>query len=594
MPNSQRVIMMTSTSERATHPRAHFQLSRFTPALIGVVTFGSVVNVLALTGSMFMLQIYDRVIPSKSIPTLVAFLVLALGLFATFGILDVLRIRLMARIASKLDQAIAPLAFRALLETPLTGKVGGDALRPSQELDQVRSFLSGAGPLALFDLPWMPIYLGLCFLLHPLIGWLTTGAMAMLVLLAVANDFNTRSLTRKATAAAAKRNLHGEAAHRSVEAITSMGMEQPVLKRWMSAHGEFIAEQRAAADIGGSLSGTSKAVRLAVQSGALGLGAYLAITDQISSGMIVASSIVVARAVAPIEQVIAHWRSLLTAWQAWGSLQERFEGFSAREITTSPPLPSKMVSIEGVSVSPPGQNRLTVRHVTFHARAGSVVGILGSSGSGKSSLVRAIVGAWKPAHGHIRLDSASLDQWPSEKRGRFVGYVPQSIDLMDGTIAENISRFDEARDEAAVIRAAEAAGVHTMVVRLPGGYDFRVGEGGSHLSAGQRQRIALARALYKEPFLVIMDEPNSNLDAEGDRALAEAIVGIRQRGGIAILVAHRPNVVSLLDHVLIMEGGVAKAFGPRDAVLKAPQARPLRPQHAQASGALAVIAGESA
>jgi PrtD family type I secretion system ABC transporter len=588
---------MTSPSERAAPARVptpvNVSAKNLKPTLIAVAVFGGATNVLALTGSMFMLEIYDRVVPSKSVPTLVAFLLLAIGFYSAFGLLDVVRSRLMTRLATMLDSALSPRVFRALINAPLSGRPNGDALRPSQELDQIRSFLSGPGPLALFDLPWMPIYLGLCFLLHPLIGWLTSGAMAVLVLLSIANDLNTRSLTKSAIVAAASRNLRGETAHRTVEAITTMGMERAVMAQWIHAHSEYVSSQRRAADIGGTLSSTSKAVRYALQSAALGLGAYLAITGQISSGMIVASSIVVARAVAPIEQVIAQWRSMLAAWQAWVSLNERFSQLSSQTIGTAPPFPHQHLSIESVSVSPPGQDRLTVRNVSFGAKAGTVIGILGSSASGKSSLVRAIVGAWQPSHGHVRIDGASLDQWPSSERGRFIGYVPQSVDLLDGSIAENISRFDNEHDEAAIIRAAEAAGVHKMVVRLPGGYEYRVGEGGRHLSAGQRQRIALARALYKDPFLVVMDEPNSNLDNEGDQALAEAIANIRQRGGITILVAHRRSVLSLLDSVLFMEDGFAKAFGPRDAVLKSLEQRHARVANASRA-ALAVIDGDGA
>jgi PrtD family type I secretion system ABC transporter len=564
----------------------------FKSALIGVAAFGGITNVLALTGSMFMLEIYDRVVPSKSVPTLVAFLLLALGFYGVFGFLDVLRTRLMTRVAATLDAALSARVFRTLLNAPLSGRPSGDALRPSQELDQVRSFLSGPGPLALFDLPWMPIYLGLCFLLHPLIGWLTLGATAVLILLSIANDLKTRALTKTATAAAAERNVRGEAAHRTAEAIATMGMEHAVMMRWMRAHTNYVLSHRRTTDIGGSLSGASKAIRYALQSAALGLGAYLAITGQISSGMIVASSIVVSRAVAPIEQVIAQWRSMLAAWQAWDSLKQRFARLSSQRIGTSPPAPHQNLSVENLSVSPPGQSRLTARNVSFGAKAGMVIGILGASASGKSSLVRAIVGAWQPTHGHVRLDGASLDQWPSAQRGRFIGYVPQSIDLLDGTIAENISRFDNDHDEAAIIRAAEAAGVHKMVVRLPGGYEHRVGEGGRQMSGGQRQRIALARALYKEPFLVVMDEPNSNLDSEGDRALAEAIANIRKRSGITIIVAHRRSVLSLLDSVLFMEDGLVKAFGPRDAVLKSLEQRNARVAHASRA-ALAVIEGDS-
>ncbi|WP_414463304.1 type I secretion system permease/ATPase [Hyphomicrobium sp. DY-1] len=590
---------MTSPSERATPLCAPmdacvgFAATNLTPALVGVAVFGCVTNILALTGSMFMLQIYDRVIPSHSVPTLVAFLLLALGLYTIFGILDVIRSRLMTRIAAKVDAILSKRVFALILESPLKGQAGADALKPSQELDQIRTFLSGSGPLALFDLPWMPIYLVICFLFHPLIGGLTTAAMLILIALAALTDVKTRGLTKAAAQAASNRNILGEATHRGAESVTALGMTPVMLARWSKAHAEFISKQRQAADIGGSLSGVSKAVRYSLQSGALGLGAYLTINNEISSGMIVASSIVVARAVAPIEQVIAQWRSLVAARQAWQSLHLKFTSLATRVIATAPPLPGKSLAIEGIFVSPPGQTRATVQNVSFRANAGAVIGVLGASASGKSSLVRAIVGVWQPGRGHVRLDGASLDQWSEEELGRFIGYVPQSVDLFEGTIADNISRLDPVRDNPAVIAAAEAAGVHGMIVRLPGGYDFHVGPGGVNLSAGQRQRIALARALYKDPFLVVMDEPNSNLDTEGDQALAAAIAGIRQRGGITIIVAHRRSVLSVLDHVLFMEDGFAKAFGPRDVVLKSLEQRNARAVRAPQTAALAVVAGDA-
>lgn len=549
-------------------------------ALVGVGVFSGIINVLGFTGPLFMLEVYDRVIPSGSLPTLVALLVLTAGLYAFSGFLEVVRGRVLSRVAGLVDTSLSKRVLGVIAGSSLKTKINGDVLKPAQEMDQIRAFLGGAGPGALFDLPWMPVYLAVCFFLHPLIGWLAAAAMLILVSLTIATDILTRSRTKDVAIVTSARNRFGEAAHRNAEAIAAMGMLGEVQKRWTDTHTRLTALQRKAGDVASMFGGASKTLRQAVQSGSLALGAYLVIQGDMSGGMIIAASIIVARALQPIEQVIANWRNMVGARQSWQRLQDLFKLFPDGAVRTALPAPEKSLAVEAVFAAPPGERqRMTVQNVSFKVHAGTALGIIGPSASGKSSLVRAITGVWPLARGKVSLDGASLDQWQAHERGRHIGYMPQSSDLFPGTIAENIARLDPQAEDVAVVTAARAAGVHDMIVALAEGYETQVGDGGLNLSAGQRQRVALARALYGDPFLVVLDEPNSNLDADGDKALAEAIGAVKRRGGVVIVVAHRNSVLAQIDLLLVMENGVAKAFGPRDEVLKAiQQQRPRLPR----------------
>ncbi len=547
---------------------------------------------LALTAPLFMIEIYDRVIPSKSVPTLTAFLILATGLYAFSGLLDVIRGRMMTRIAALIDRALTKHVFSVISSANLRIRVAGDVLKPAQDLEQIRGFLGSSGPTALFDLPWMPIYLVICFFIHPLIGATATVAMVLLAAMTLLTDVMTRKLTRQSSVALITRNRLGEAASRNSEVLSAMGMKMPAERRWDDAHTHYIELQARISDIAGTLAAVSKMIRAMVQSGTLALGAWLVVEGDLTGGMILASSVLVGRALAPAEQLIASWRNLLAARQGWQRLRELFSVFPQDEQKTALPAPRLSLDVKQLAVSPPGERAPVVRDVSFRVTAGTVVGVIGPSASGKSSLVRALVGAWDATRGEVRLDGALLDQWPVADRGRHIGYMSQNCDLLPGSIAENIARLDPQADDNAVIAAAVAAGVHDMIVSLPKGYQTIVGDGGTNLSAGQRQRLALARALYGDPFLIVLDEPNSNLDIEGDMALAAAIATVKRRGGIVIVVAHRNSVLSLLDYLLVMENGVAKAFGPRDAVMK-PMAQP-RPARNSAPPSLTVIDGEGA
>lgn len=526
-----------------------------------------VVNVLALTGSFFMLQVYDRVIPGRSVPTLVGLVVFAGTLFVFQGALELIRSRLLVRIGMALDARLSGQVYAALMRLPLRTKLAGDGLQSLRDLDQVRSFMSSAGPTALFDLPWMPLYLAICFLFHFWIGMTALAGVVILFSLTLLAEIRTRAPARKANSQAAARNTLAEATRRNVEVLQAMGFGSRIAERWSGINADYLDTNATASDLAGTLGTISKILRMMLQSGILAIGAYLVIHQEATGGIMIASSIMMSRALAPIELAIAHWRGFVTARQAWARLTQLLVLLPETAISVSLPAPRSALSVESISVTPPGERRMVVQDATFALEKGVGLGIVGPSASGKSSLVRAIAGIWLPVRGTVRLDGATLDQWSPEELGNHVGYLPQDVQLFDGTIAENISRFEPQAPSDKILAAARAAGVHDLVIHLPEGYETRIGEAGSALSAGQKQRVALARALYGDPFLVILDEPNSNLDAEGEAALTEAIQGVRARGGIAIVVAHRPSALASLDQVLVMANGRIQAFGPKNEIL---------------------------
>ncbi|MCJ2144261.1 type I secretion system permease/ATPase [Methylobacterium sp. E-066] len=552
-------------------------LRRSTRAFVAVAGMSGLVNLLTLTGSFFMLEIYDRVIPSRSIPTLVGLCVLALILFTAQASLEALRSRILARIGAALNADVGARVFSLSVRAPLRGARPEDAAQPLRDLDQIRAFLSGSGPGALFDLPWLPAYVALCFLFHPLIGAVAVGGAVLLAGLTFLTDLATRGPTRAASAHAGRRQAVAEASRRNAEVIAAMGLEWALCRRWQAAHDDCTDAQQRSADVAGGLSAASKACRMALQSGVLALGAWLVINNQASSGIIIAASILVARALAPAELAIANWRSFVGARQSWARLSLALDRMPTISEPLALPAPRASLSVEAVSLIPPGTQRAVVQDASFKLAAGQALGVIGASASGKSSLVRALVRVWTPARGRVRLDGAALEQWSAEGLGPHIGYLPQEAELFAGTIAQNIARFDDAAEPKAIVAAAEAAGTHELILRLPQGYDTPLGEGGAGLSAGQRQRVGLARALYGEPFLVVLDEPNANLDAEGEAALTRAIHGVRLRGGVCVVVAHRPSALAAVDLILVMAEGRVQAFGPKEDVLK----RVLRPVAAQ-------------
>lgn len=542
-------------------------------AFLGVALMSGLVNVLYLTGSFFMLEVYDRVIPSRSVPTLIGLSALALVLYAFQGVLETIRARILARIGAALDESLSGRVFDLVVRGPLKGASQADGLLPLRDLDQIRAFLAGTGPSAFFDLPWMPVYLAICFLFHPLIGVAALVGLAVLAALTFLTDSASKGPTQAATGHGVRRNGLAEAGRRNAEVLTAMGMQDRLAARWALANRDYRAAHQSVADVGGGYGAGSKVFRMALQSGVLALGAWLVIHNEATAGVIIASSILVSRALAPAELTIANWKGFVAARQSWHRLSSLLARMPPEAKPHALPAPRDSVTVEGVSIAPPGTPRLVVQDVSFGLKAGQGLGIIGPSASGKSSLVRALVGVWPPVHGKVRFDGAALDQWSTADLGAHLGFLPQEVELFAGSVAENIARFEPGAPSEAVIAAARAAGVHELILRLPEGYDTRIGEGGSGLSAGQRQRIGLARALYRDPFLVVLDEPNANLDSEGESALTEAIVGVRRRGGICVVVAHRPSALAALDLILMMADGRAQAFGPKDEILK----RVLRP-----------------
>ena len=549
-------------------------------AFVGVSVFSGVSNILMLTGAIFMMEIYDRVLPSRSTPTLIALCIIAAALFIALGILDTIRSRIMVRIGASLDDALSARVYETLIRVPLRAGSRSDALQPLRDLDNIRSFLSGMGPIALFDLPWIPVYLAICFLFHFWIGFTALIGAVILVGLTQLTDIWTRRPAQEANHYAHARNGLAEISIRNAEALTAMGMTGRIAARWSDANRRYMQSQRNASDVSGGLGAAAKVLRMMLQSAVLAVGAWLVINGQATAGVIIAGSILSARALAPVDLAIANWKGFIAARMSWRRLTKLLAAFPAQSEVMPLQPPVQSLAVEAVSAVPPGQQKIVLQDVSFTLQAGAALGIIGPSASGKSSLARILVGVWPAMRGNVRLDGAALTQWHGEALGRHIGYLPQDVELLAGTVAQNIARFERDADPDAVIAAAKAAGVHELIVNLGDGYETEIGDQGTALSAGQAQRIALARALYRDPFLVVLDEPNSNLDAEGDEALARAILGVRSRGGIVVVIAHRPSAIAGVDQVLMLRDGRVQALGPKDEilarVLQRPAARPLK------------------
>lgn len=546
-------------------------LRRYIPILASVALFSGAINLLALSGSLYMLQVYDRVLPSRSVPTLVGLTVLMVGLYTVNGILEYLRSRIMSRVGIRIDNSMSPQVFSAVQILPLRARGGSDGMQPLRDLDTIRSFTSGLGLSALFDLPWMPIYLIFVYFLHPLLALIAAAGALVLIGLTVLTEYRSSLPLKAAAQSGGQRLALAESARRNAEAIYAMGIAPHIGRRYDAMNKSYLVNQLSAADASGGIGNVTKVIRLLLQSGVLGAGAYLVINNELSAGAIIAASITVSRALAPIETAIAHWKSFVSARLAARRLAELIAAAASENSNfRSLPAPQNTLQAETLFVGPPGQQEAVLRNVSFALEKGDALGVIGPSGSGKTTLARALVGVWRSFNpgGAIRLDGAALSQWPPDLLGRHIGYMPQDVELFQGTVAENIARFDAAAKGDDVVAAAKAAGSHELIVRLAQGYQTQLGESGRALSGGERQRVALARALYGNPFLVVLDEPNANLDAAGDAALSEAINSVRRRGGIAVVIAHRPSALAACNKVLVLEHGQVRAFGPKDEVLR--------------------------
>jgi PrtD family type I secretion system ABC transporter len=551
-------------------------LAELTSGFRGIVLFlfliSGLINILALTGSLYMMQIYDRALTSGSIPTLVVLSALAIGLYLFQGAFDVIRSQVLVRVGSRLDKKIAPMAHRVAIDMPRFGFSTSEALERGRDVDTVRGFLGGQGPSALFDLPWMPIYLAFVYFLHPLLGALTFAGAFVLTVLTVISEIMTKRLHASTRTAAIARNTIADSNARNADVLKAMGFATRAVNRFNAANSEHLELQTKANDISGTIAAFSRVLRMVLQSALLGLGAYLTIKGELSAGAIIACSVASARALAPVDLAIGNWKSFVAARMAFGRLRETVIALAAAEPPMQLPAPTRSLSVDKMTIAVPGSGQVILSDISFELQPGQALGIVGPSAGGKTTMVRALTGIWPILRGHVRLDGADLAQWREDEIGQHIGYLPQEVSLMDATIEENICRFEPAPDYQKVIEAARAAGVHDMILKMPDGYGAKLGPHGAALSAGQRQRVALARALYGNPFVVILDEPNSNLDGEGEAALTQAIEGIRARGGIAIVIAHRPSALVAVDLVAVVQNGRIVSFGAKHDILTGFQA----------------------
>lgn len=541
-------------------------LGRSRRAFYGIAAISTALNVILLGGSIYMMLVYDLVLPSRSVPTLVELFAMITVVYIFQALLDLVRSRLLLHVSATLDVDLGRRIHR-IIGALARGRPSADSLQPMRDLDQVRGFLSGGGPTALIDLPWMFFFIAVLFLLHPLIGLTVFVGGVVLIGLTFLTDRLSAAPMARLTSLASARHLVAEGTRRHAEVLRALGMEGRVGDTWMRVSGQYLAAQERMSGVAGTLGGISKVFRMLLQSLVLTVGALLVMRGQASGGVIFASSILSSRALAPVELAIANWRGFVSARQSWARLREQLAAMPSGDTPAMLPAPHQRLTVEGLSLAPAGSDRLTVQGASFRIHAGESVAVLGPSGCGKSTLVRGLVGVLPPASGSVRLDGASLDQWPAEALGRHIGYLPQNVELLAGTVAENIARFEPEASSEAIVAAARLAGVHELILHLPDGYNTPVGPDGSALSGGQRQRLALARALYGDPFLLVLDEPNSNLDQAGEQALADAVRASCARGAIVILVAHRPSILAAVDLVAMMRDGRVRAFGRKEAVV---------------------------
>ena len=535
---------------------------------LSVGVFSFFVNLLMLTGPIFMLQVYDRVLSSRSEATLVALVAIVTFLFLMMGILDYARGRVLARAGARFQARLDDRVFEAILRRSVSPIERARPATGLRDLESIQRLLSGPAPFAFFDAPWTPIFLLAIFSFHWMLGVLALAGGLLLIVLTWLNQRLSKDLQLDANVASSQSEGFTEAIRREGETVQGLGMRRSVLSRWNRLRGRSLEKTIAASDRTGIFSTASKTLRFFLQSMMLGLGAWLAIRGEVTPGVMIAGSILMGRALAPIEQAIGQWSLVQRAQQGWKSLIELLDKTPPEAPRTALPAPRSLLEAEQVTVVAPGDRTPAIRMVSFRLEPGQALGVIGPSASGKSTLAKAVAGIWPAASGTVRLDGAALDQFSDEALGRHVGYLPQDIGLFDGTVAENIARMDPEPDDEGVVLAARRAGAHEMILGLPGGYDFDVAAGGGKLSGGQRQRIGLARALYGDPALVILDEPNSNLDAAGSDALNAAIADLKDRGKAVMIMAHRPAAIAQCDMILMMEDGVRKAFGPKEEILR--------------------------
>jgi len=538
---------------------------RFRATLLTTLVFSFFINLLMFVGPLYMLQIYDRVLSSRNETTLIMLSIIAIGMLACYGLLEFVRTRLLVRAGMQFDEVIASPVFHRVV-TQKTASPGSRSEISLSDIDKVREFMTGQGILAFFDAPWVPLFLALCFAFHPWLGFVATAGALVIFALAIANEFATRNTLQEAGQAAQGASHFVNTTMQNAEVIRALGMEKQLTKRWLKQHDNMLSHQAKASDRGGLIVATSKFVRMGLQVGILGVGAYLAIQQLISPGIMIAASIVMGRALAPVEQAVGQWKQFVAARSAHARLKELFTRVDDEAERIELPDPKGQLIVDKLFATVPGTREALLRGVGFAVKPGEVLAVIGPSGSGKSTLLRHLVGASVPAGGVVRLDGTEMHHWDPEQLGRHLGYLPQDVRLFAGSIAENISRMEEDPKDADIVAAATLSGAHEMIQSLSGGYETNVGDGGMFLSGGQRQRVGLARAVYRFPSLVVLDEPNSNLDGLGEKALTICIQELKKKGATVILVTHKTNLLALSDKVLMLVNGRVEKFGPTKEV----------------------------
>jgi PrtD family type I secretion system ABC transporter len=570
---------MTDTRTHARNQRTALKeaLRRSRGGFIAVALFSLCINMLMLAAPLYMMQLYDRVLSSRNIDTLVLLTIMAAGAILTMSLLDMIRGQAMVRLGGWIDRKVSPdLLTASIAQTLRRGET--PSVQGLRDLGTFRTFLTGPAMFPIMDAPWTPIFLAVIFMLHPVLGWVATGGAMVLSALAVANELSTRKLLQMSGGASIMALQQAEAAARNADVIEAMGMMPALVRRWHERNSQHVTLQAMASHRSGAIGATSKFVRLLLQIGILGAGAYLAIQTEISPGAMIAASIIMGRALSPVEQAIGSWRSGIAARNAYGRIKTQLEEEPPRGERMRLPEPKGALNVEAVSYVHPSADEPVLRNISFALEPGESLGLIGPTAAGKTTLARLLVGNILPRAGHIRIDGADVAVWESEDRGKHVGYLPQDVELFAGTVRENIARMGEGSPEA-VVAAARMAGVHELILGLPKGYDTEIGEGGAALSGGQRQRIGLARALFGSPRFVVLDEPNASLDHEGEAALLQALRDLKDRNVTVVVIAHRPTILQHVDKILVLRDGQVQHFGaPADVVPKVTgQQRPAPP-----------------
>ena len=537
------------------------------PGLVATGSFSIIINILMLTGPIYMMLVYDRALPSQSVPTLIGLSVLVLGMYAVFGILSVVRSHLLVRMGNRIGNKLQERVFDAQLRQAIR-KGGSNGEDASRDLNLMREFMGGPTPSVLFDIPWTPVYLGVAYILHPYLGYIGLAGVFFLIGIAIINDILTRHNLGKSNTVQRQSNRVMNDAMRNFEVIAAMKMGSGLFKRWSNLQNDAQARQSETSDLAATLSTISRTVRLLLQSAVLGFGAYLAIGGDLSAGSIIAASVIVGRALAPAEQAISGWRQCIAANAARKRLIDVLDENPPLNSSIHLPEPKGEIHFQNVFAIAPNSKTPILKNVSFKISAGEVLAIIGPSGSGKSTLARLMVGAWEPVRGHVRMDRAEMSYWNAVQLRNTVGYLPQTVELFDGSVRDNIARFQDDATDDAIIAASVKADAHDLIVNLPDAYDTQLGESGGALSGGERQRIGLARVLYGDPALVVLDEPNANLDGAGVKALNSTIAKLKDAGKTVVVIAHRPSALALADKVLVLEKGQISAFGPSDEILR--------------------------